>query len=172
MRSFLIQRRSNENAARAQAAISFHLLVWGLAVAFLLPACRESLRSSFPTENEVRNKLHRGMTAEQVFAAFGKPDGHQFIKFEIGGKLHYIAPPATRTAPQEGYAGFTVLFVKDQVWDWEVIRMKPSYEPRLLGAKQNRWGLALVILLFLGTIAATLVRIAWLRRQRTLEEGS
>jgi hypothetical protein len=112
------------------------------------------------------------MTAEQVFAAFGKPDGHQFIKFEIGGKLHYIAPPATRTAPQEGYAGFTVLFVKDQVWDWEVIRMKPSYEPRLLGAKQNRWGLALVILLFLGTIAATLIRMAWLRRQRALEEAS
>ena len=143
-----------------------------LAAALFLASCSAPLRSSFPTEEEVRSKLHKGMTADQVFAAFGKPDGHQFIKFEIGGKLHYIAPPATRTAPREGYAGFTVLFVKDKVWDWEVIQMNPAYEPRLLGAKQNRWGLALLVLLFLGVLAAFLIRAAWLRRQRALEQVS
>ena len=130
----------------------------------LFAAC-SPLRSSFPTEEEVRAKLHRGMTADQVFAAFGKPDGHQFIKFEIGGKLHYIAPPATRTAPREGYAGFSVYFVKNQVWDWEPIVMKPSYEPRLLGAAQNKWGLVAVIALFIGTAAFFVIHRIWLRQQ-------
>ena len=73
-----------------------------VAAVALLASCSVPLRSSFPTEEEMRAKLHRGMTADQVFAAFGKPDGHQFIKFEIGGTLHYIAPPATRAAPREG----------------------------------------------------------------------
>ncbi len=135
----------------------------------LLASCSNALRSSFPTEDEVRARLHRGMTAEQVLAEFGRPDGHQFIKFEIGGKLHYIAPPATRTAPEEGYAGFSVLFVKDQVWDWEVIRLKPSYEPRLFASQRDRWGVAFVALMLSGIAAAFVVRWAWLRRQRRLE---
>jgi hypothetical protein len=132
-------------------------------------ACSKAPRSSFPTEEEVRARLHRGMTAEQVFAEFGRPEGHQFIKFEIGGKLHYIAPPATRTVPEEGYAGFSVLFVKDQVWDWEVIRLKPSYEPRLLASRQDRWGIALLVLAVVAVAFGFGVRWAWLRRQRQFE---
>jgi hypothetical protein len=136
-----------------------------LAVMVLLAGCSGSPRSSFPTEDEVRSKLHKGMTVDEVFATFGKPDGHQFIKFELGGKLHYIAPPATRAVPREGYAGFTVYFVKDQVWDWEPIVLNPSYEPRLLAASQNRWGLAFTALMFLGVAVFALLRRAWMRRQ-------
>ena len=141
-----------------------------LATALLLTSCGSGWRSSFPTEEEVREKLHPGMTAEEVFAAFGKPEGHQFIKFEIGGKLHYVAPPATRTAPREGYAGFSVLFVKDRVFDWEVIQLKPAYEPRLLASWQDKWGVALVVAVCVAVAAAFVIRWAWLRRQRRLEQ--
>jgi hypothetical protein len=151
------------------AAVRFGIVL--LAVA-LVTACSGALRSSFPTEEEVRAKLHRGMTADQVLATFGKPDGHQFIKFEFGGKLHYIAPPATRTAPEEGYAGFSVLFVKDQVWDWEVIRLKPSYEPRLLASRHGKWGIALLVLAFVGVVGTAAVRWAWLRRRERLEQAT
>lgn len=141
-----------------------------IALAFaLLAGCSSGPRSSFPTEDEVGARLHRGMTAEQVFAQFGRPEGHQFIKFEIGGKLHYVAPPATRTAPHEGYAGFSVLFVKDQVWDWEVIRLNPAYEPRLLASRQDRWGLALLAFMGIAVALSFAVRWAWLRRQRRLD---
>ncbi len=141
-----------------------------LTAALLLVGCGGGWRASFPTEEEVREKLHAGMTAEQVFAAFGRPEGHQFIKFELGGKLHYIAPPGTRTAPREGYAGFSVLFVKDRVYDWEVIRLKPAYEPQLLGSRQGQWGVALVLAMLVGVIAAFVIRWAWLRRQDRLEQ--
>lgn len=140
------------------------------AAVFLLAGCGGAWRASFPTEEEVRQKLQPGMTAEQVFAAFGQPEGHQFIKFELGGKLHYIAPPATRTAPHEGYAGFSVLFVKDRVYDWEVIRLKPAYEPQLLASRQGRWGITLVVAMLMGVVAAFAIRWAWLRRQARLEQ--
>ena len=127
-----------------------------VAVALTLAGCSGSLRAKFPTEEEVRARLAKGMTAEQVLATFGEPAGHHWVDVNLGGKVHYIAPPATRRKPGEGYAGFTVYFDRGKVWDWEVILLNPSYEPRLLPHGARSWqvrllaGVALVAAGFFG----------------------
>ena len=132
-----------------------------LGVVALLAACSSVLRARFPTEEEVHAKLARGMTAEQVLATFGEPPGHHWVDVKRGGKVPYIAPVAARIRPGEGYAGFTVYFDRGKVWDWEVIRLNPSYEHRLLALPRTKWALSmagLVILLAAGYFVFRLVR--------------
>lgn len=125
------------------------LLVLLLAAALLLAACSGSLRAKFPTEDEVRGKLEKGMTAEQVLATFGEPPGHQWVDVKLGGKVHYIAPVATRTKPGMGYAGFTVYFDRGKVWDWDVVLLNPSYEHRLLPGGARSWQVRVVVIVLL-----------------------
>jgi len=115
-----------------------------LAVGFLLASCSGGLRSTFPREEEVRGKLEKGMTAEQVLATFGNPPGLQPVDVKRGGKVHYVAPAATRTRKEMGYAGFTVYFDRGTVWDWEVILLNPSHEHRLLANGARSWQLQVV----------------------------
>jgi hypothetical protein len=117
-----------------------------VAVGFALGSCSGGgLRSSFPREEEVRGKLEKGMTAEQVLATFGNPPGLQQVDVKLGGKVHYIAPSATRTRKEMGYAGFTVYFDRGKVWDWEVIQLNPSYEHRLLANGARSWQAQVVL---------------------------
>ena len=143
-----------------------------LATALLLAACSGSLRAKFPTEDEVRGKLEKGMTAEQVLATFGEPPGHQWVDVRLGGKVHYIAPVATRTKPGMGYAGFTVYFDRGKVWDWEVILLNPSYEHRLLPAGARSWQVRVVVIAFILIAAFWAVRLSrrhWSGRRELLE---
>jgi hypothetical protein len=134
---------------------------WALLVALpLLGACSGGLRAKFPQEEEVRARLEKGMTAEQVLATFGEPPGHQWVDVKLGGKVHYIAPAATRTRPGEGYAGFTVYFDRGKVWDWEVILLNPSYEPRVLPQGARSWQVRVGLLLLLATGGFFAVRYA------------
>lgn len=138
----------------------------------LLAGCSGGPRAAFPTEEEVRAKLHRDMTADQVFAAFGQPAGQQWVDLKLGGKVHYLAPSAARTRGFEGYVGFTVNFNRDRVWDWEIIMMNPSYEHRLLPAGASSWQLRLVGLAALGLLgygAFRAVRARASRRMALLE---
>ena len=118
-----------------------------LLAALLLSGCSGALRAKFPTEEEVRSKLRKGMTAEQVLATFGEPPGHAWVDVQLGGKVHYIAPVRARTRPGAGYAGFTVYFDAGKVWDWEVITLNPSYEHRFLPEGRNSWQVRLVTFL-------------------------
>ena len=115
-----------------------------------LAGCSGGLRAKFPTEEEVRGRLHRGMAADEVLATFGQPAGHQWVDVQLGGKVRYIAPPAARTKKEAGYAGFTVYFDRGKVWDWEVIVMNPSYEHRLLASTRSRSVLGALALVLLG----------------------
>ena len=107
----------------------------------LLVGCSGGLRAKFPTEEEVRGRLRKGMTADEVLATFGQPAGLQPVDVNMGGKVHYVAPPATRVKPGAGYAGFTVYFDRGRVWDWDVIVLNPSYEHRLFAAGARSWPL-------------------------------
>ena len=111
----------------------------------LLVGCSGGLRAKFPTEDEVRGKLRKGMTADEVLATFGQPAGLQPVDLNLGGKVHYVAPPATRVKPGAGYAGFTVYFDRGKVWDWDVILLNPSYEHRLLPAGARSWPVRIVV---------------------------
>ena len=135
--------------------------------ALLLSGCSGGLRAKFPTEEEVRSKLHKGMTAEQVLATFGEPPGHAWVDVQLGGKVHYIAPVRARTRPGAGYAGFTVYFNAGKVWDWEVIMLNPSYEHRFLPAGRNSWQVRLVTFLIVaGGLYRTIRAVRTSRRRR------
>ena len=123
-----------------------------LTAVMLLAGC-SGLRAKFPTEEEVRGKLRRGMTADEVLAAFGEPPGHQWVDVQLGGKVRYIAPAAARTKREAGYAGFTVYFDRGKVWDWEVIVMNPSYEHRLFASTTTRSLLGAIALALVGGAA-------------------
>ena len=135
-----------------------------VAALSFLSACSGALRAKFPTEDEVRGKLQKGMTAEQVLATFGEPPGHHWVDVKLGGKVHYIAPVAARTKPGEGYAGFTVYFDRGKVWDWEVILLNPSYEHRLL-ARTSARPLAIVGLVVVGAAGYAVFRVVRDRRE-------
>lgn len=120
-----------------------------LSAVTLLTGC-SGLRAKFPTEEEVRGKLHHGMTADEVLATFGQPAGVQWVDVQRGGKVSYIAPPGARTKKEAGYAGFTIYFDRGRVWDWEVIAMNPSYEHRLLASAQSKSVLGAVAFVLLG----------------------
>ncbi|HSH38205.1 MAG TPA: hypothetical protein VK993_05415 [Chthoniobacterales bacterium] len=140
-----------------------------LAAAAILVGCSGGMRASFPTEEEVRGKLHRGMTADEVLATFGEPPGHQWVDVRLGGKVRYIAPAAARTRKTAGYAGFTVYFDRGKVWDWEVITMNPSYEHRLLPSAGARWALGTIALLLVGVAAYAVLLRVWLLRKEQKE---
>ena len=130
-----------------------------LAAVTLLGGC-SGLRAKFPTEEEVRGKLHRGMTADEVLATFGEPAGVQWVDVKLGGKVRYIAPPAARSKKEAGYAGFTIYFDRGRVWDWELIVMNPSYEHRLLASARNNSVLGAVAFLLLGGAGFLVLRRA------------
>lgn len=147
---------------------------WGVALAAvtLLGGCSGALRTSFPTEEEARSKLRRDMSADEVIAVFGKPLGHTFLNIEGDGKLHYIAPVGTRTAPREGYAGFSVYLHEGRVWDWEIILLNPSYEHRLrLPGSKTAWLLAALTLLAALVYGAKRLTRAQLRERQALKKA-
>jgi hypothetical protein len=143
-----------------------------LAAVALLASCSGGLRTSFPTEEEVRSKLHRNMPADEVLATFGKPLGHALLNMEGDGKVHYIAPAGTRTAARDGYAGFTVYLHQGKVWDWEIILLNPSYEPRFIfpGSKPVRILVAALLLAGL-VFAAERINRARLRERLALKKA-
>lgn len=138
-----------------------------LLAALFLSSCSGGMRAAFPTEEEVRSKLHKGMTAEQVLATFGEPPGHAWVDVQLGGKVHYIAPVRARTRPGAGYAGFTVYFNAGKVWDWEVIILNPAYEHRFLPEGRNSWQVRLVAFLIVaGGLFAVIRAVRTARRRR------
>ena len=136
------------------------------AAALLIAACSGGWRASFPTEDEVRRKLQRGMTAEQVKEVFGDPPGIHWVDPQRGGKVPYIAPIGARTRPVEGYAGFTVYYVAGKVWDWEVVLLNPSYEHRLLPLGANSWQVRVIAFVVLAVAAFFIIRRTRSSRRR------
>ena len=80
------------------------LVAAATAVACLVVGCSDALRAKFPTEEEARGRLRKGMTAEEVLATFGEPIGQNWVDVQLGGKVRYIAPVRARTRKGEGYA--------------------------------------------------------------------
>ena len=160
-------RRCSRASKRMRPSVAAAALV---AAGFLLASCSgDGLRSTFPKEEEVRANLKKGMTAEQVLATFGNPPGLQPVDVKRGGKVHYVAPVATRTRKEMGYGGFTVYFDRGTVWDWEVILLNPSYEHRLLANGARSWQVQ--VLLVVVAVVGGFFAIRFLRRSsRTRKE--
>jgi hypothetical protein len=121
--------------------------------------------STFPTEAEVRQKLHPGMTPEEVRAAFGYPLGRKAFSAQEE-TFTYFASANLRRRKEQGYAGFVVQFRDGRVRGWWPLTENPSYDPAALAPSAGfKWLLlAVPVLVFGGSIAAA--AIGWRARAK------
>ena len=114
---------------------------------------------AFPTEEEVRTRLHRDMTVDEVIAALGQPSNGRVPGCQQCS-LQYLAPMSRMDVPQEGYIGVTVHCVNGKVHDWQIQTGNPSYNPSMKMPFALRWYLWLMGgLLILGWVLRSLVRV-------------
>ncbi|MGB9473612.1 MAG: hypothetical protein WCE87_00925 [Candidatus Udaeobacter sp.] len=111
----------------------------------------------FPSEEELKAHLHRGMTMEQIVAAYGEA-GNQMGPRNGKCVFNYLAPLGLRTAQREGYIGFEVQFDQGRVSGWRSFRGNPSYEPPHVPSEVKWIGKFYLILFVCLVIFGLLVR--------------
>ncbi len=99
-----------------------------LVVVVCLFAAR-SVALSFPSEEDVRSKLHAGLTADEVVRMFGEPfDGR--VQPCVDCTMTYMSP-FNLTVEKEGYTGVHIRFANGRVSTFDILTGNPSYaEPR------------------------------------------
>jgi len=132
----------------------FFALVVGVAVGFLF--LRWSAHHAFPTEDEVKNKIHAGMTREDVVRALGDPNSEHRVDSRTM-EASYLPTLALLDKFEPGYIGFVINFQDGLVRDWRVLTGEPSYSPGA-GAGFFKWWLILWPSLFV-----VLLIIRWIR---------
>jgi hypothetical protein len=112
--------------------------------------------SRFPSEEQLRAEVRRGMTVGEVIALYGQPPSQDAV--EDGSFLYrYHAPSGYLTAEQQGYIGFELHFVAGKVDGLRTFQGYPSYAPirppRQLSWMLGFWGLFILAAVILGFIA-------------------
>lgn len=98
-----------------------------LSCVWMLAGYSSLCAADFPTEQELPLHLRKGMTTQEVRAAFGAPArGVEERRDEL--QYYYVPPLYLLTGEHEGYAGFTVHFERERVVGWSPILGNPSYE--------------------------------------------
>jgi hypothetical protein len=138
----------------------FIALALGIAVGFSF--LRWTAQHAFPTEDEIKNKIHAHMTREEVVQALGDPNGEHRVDARTM-EARYLPALALLDKMEPGYIGFVVTFEDGVVRDWRVLTGEPSYAPNA-GARAFKWWLILwpslfVALLIIGRIRAIPVAI-------------
>lgn len=114
--------------------------------------------AAFPSEEEVRTRLHRDMTVQQVVGALGEPSNGRVSTCQQC-TLRYIAPINRMDVPREGYIGVTVQFLDGKVRDWQIHTGNPSYNPTMKMPSVFKWQLwAMGALLVVGWLLRSLIR--------------
>ena len=114
--------------------------------------------AAFPSEEDVRTRLHRDMTVQQVVAALGEPSSGRVPACQEC-TVRYIAPINRMDVPREGYIGVTIQFVDGKVRDWQIHTGNPSYNPTMKMPAVFKWQLwAMGALLIVGWLLRSLIR--------------
>lgn len=131
-----------------------------LGCVWTLAGCNSLRAADFPTEQELPLHLRKGMTTQEVRAAFGAPsriDEERRVTLEY----RYIPSFYLLTGEHEGYMGFAVHFEHERVVGWTPILGNPSYEPPHVPAEVKWLGkfylFIAIAILFLGGLG----RRAW-----------
>ena len=139
----------------------------------LLPAClcflfACSQADAFPSEQEMTSRLRRGMTTDEVVAAFGQPS-NGVPRLPGVTHMRYFPPLALLTVEKEGYLGFEVELVDGRVTTWRAIRGNPSYAPMTgpPGLKLFGW-LFRIFLAGAAVYAVTLGLMRWQSETRSM----
>ncbi len=95
---------------------------------------------AFPTENEIKNKIHPGMTRQEVVRSLGDPASEHRVDARTITAT-YIPALALLEKMEPGYIGFVVNFDNGVVRDWRILTGEPSYEPVTAGQRLFKWWL-------------------------------
>jgi hypothetical protein len=97
----------------------------------LLSCTKPSKDYTFPTEEEVRQRVLIGMSRAEVIKTFGPPVHEQREDQNGLSILYYHAPLDVATSGEgRGYGGFEVLLKGGKVTEWLAIEREPSYSPK------------------------------------------
>jgi TonB family protein len=148
--------------AKVKVPVKFHL---DRSRASVPAAVGRNLLSAarFPSEEEMKARLRKGMAMQDVIAAFGEPNGQVGTR-STDCAFRYVAPFSYLTAEREGYIGFEVQFYRGQVVGWRSFRGFPSYEPFHVPREARLFGkfylILIGILLFVGFGTRRLIRMS------------
>jgi TonB family protein len=148
--------------AKIRVPVTFRLE--GVRASVPAPAGRNILTApGFPSEKEMKARLRKGMSMQEVLAAFGEPN-NQLGPPDSECRFRYVAPFAYLTAEREGYIGFEVQFDRGQVVGWRSFRGFPSYEPLHVPREAKWFGkfylILCAVLVFLGLAGRRLIRMS------------
>ena len=114
--------------------------------------------AAFPNEDEVKARLRRDMTVEEVVAALGEPTNGRVPGCQQC-TLRYLAPIGRMDVPREGYIGVSIQVRDGKVHDWQIHTGNPSYNPTMKMPSVLKWELwVLGGLLIVGWLLRLLVR--------------
>ena len=113
---------------------------------------------AFPSEEQLKSKLHVGLSPDEVVALFGEPSNGRVVPCDQC-TFTYIPPLGSLTVEKKGYSGVSIRFSDGKVDDWTVYTSNPSYaEPK--APPQFRFFLWFFGITFaLGIISKLLIRV-------------
>ena len=113
----------------------------------------------FPTEQDAKSHLRRGMTVQEVVAIFREPSNGRPDNC-VNCTFRYIAPVGSLTVHHEGYIGTEIRFGEGKVRDWRFFSGNPSYNPSLQMPSVFKWEFWIIgILILLGIVSGLILRI-------------
>ena len=133
----------------------FIALAIGIAVGFFF--IHWTQHHAFPTEDEIKNKIHTGMTREEVVQALGDPASEHRIDARTMAAT-YVPALALLDKFEPGYIGFVINFEDGVVHDWRVLTGEPSYDPSAAAQRPFKWWLIIWPGLFV-----VLLIVRWIR---------
>jgi hypothetical protein len=125
-------------------------------VVYLFACC--CVAEGFPNEEQLKSKLRVGLTADEVVALFGEPNGGRVVPC-IDCTFTYIPPLGSLTVPKEGYAGLRIRFGDGKVRDWTIYTSNPSYAEPKAPLTFRVWLWFFGIAFVLGVIGKLIIRI-------------
>lgn len=116
---------------------------------------------TFPTEKEIKDKIHAGMTREEVIRVLGQPSNEHVIDARMRTAT-YVPVIALLDKPERGYIGFVVNYENDVVRDWRILIGDPSYDPGAAGppSEFKWWAVFYGAVFFLLMLLRRFVRFA------------
>ncbi|MBV9007711.1 MAG: hypothetical protein JO354_00880 [Verrucomicrobia bacterium] len=102
-----------------------------------LAAAAKLTCAGFPSEAELRAKVHSGMSQEEAASLFGPATLEKREKGSV--TLLYHASPNELTNQHEGYAGFELRFAGNRLVAWWIRRETPSFRSNAEIPSELKW---------------------------------
>ena len=113
---------------------------------------------AFPSEEQLKSKLRVGLTADEVVALFGEPNGGRVVPC-VNCSITYLAPVSTLTVEKEGYRGVRIQFANGKVNAWRIYSSNPSYAEPKMPPEFRFFAWFFGITIALGIISKLLIRV-------------